>query len=73
MGKTDSLRGCLQKQLIQSVLLKSSLSCIQCIHQRLIIIRPDYFHAVRRKHQCSRKSNITESYYVNHLCHPPDF
>ena len=71
MRKPDSLRHGLLKQLVQPLFLKSGLSCIQCVYQCSVIVCPNHFHSMRREHQCGWKPDITKSYYINHLCHPP--
>lgn len=56
----------LMKQRIEALFLKGQLALVQRVHQCFALVRSNDLHAVRGEHQCGRKANVTQSFYIYH-------
>ena len=55
------------KEFVEAVLLEGRVTCVKGVNKLLIIVSPDNFHSVRSHHKGSRKPNVPQSNYINHI------
>ena len=65
--KLNARLQCLGEQLVQPLFLKRRLSIAQRLHQRFVLVRADYLHAMRGQHQRRGQTDVTQPLYVYHL------
>ena len=54
------------KEFVDTILFEGGVTCIEGINELLVVVSTDDLNSVRGHHKGGRKTDVTQSNYINH-------